>query len=74
MSETGSALALDPWAQALWRMRSFGSDSQARGRLVEYLLTTVAPCKQHGRSLLHFLVPPGETALQGTALEVCRPR
>ena len=50
----------------LWRKGSFGSDSEAGGRLAERLLTVVASCRQQGRPLLAFLVATVEAALRGS--------
>lgn len=40
----------------LWRKGSFGTQSESGARFVERLLTVIATCKQHGRSVLDYLV------------------
>jgi transposase len=50
----------------LWRKGSFGSDSVARSRFAERLLTVGASCRQQGQSLMDFLVAAGEAALRGS--------
>jgi transposase len=39
----------------LWRKGSYGTQSDAGDRFVERLLTVVATCQQHGRSVLDYL-------------------
>jgi transposase len=39
----------------LWRKGAYGTQSDAGDRFVERLLTVVATCKQHGRSVLDYL-------------------
>jgi hypothetical protein len=59
------SVMLLPRSAVLWRKGSFESDSEARSRFAERLLTMVASCRQQGRPLLDFLVAAGEAALQG---------
>jgi transposase len=51
----------------LWRKGSFGTQSDAGARFVERLLTVVATCRQHGRSVLDYLATVCTAALHGSA-------
>ena len=51
----------------LWRKGSFGTQSDAGARFVERLLTVVATCQQHGRSVFEYLTAACTAALAGQA-------
>ena len=61
--EAAKAKLLRP--AVLWRMGSFGSDSESGNRFAERLLTVVASCRQQGWQLLDFLVAAGEAMVRG---------
>jgi transposase len=47
----------------IWRRTSGGTDSEAGSRFVERMLTVVATCRQHGRSVLDYLTACFEARL-----------
>jgi transposase len=52
----------------IWRRISGGTDSVRGSRFVERMLTVVATCRQHGRSVLEYLTFCFEAARSGQAI------
>ena len=49
----------------LWRMTSYGTQSEAGSRFVERMLSTVETCRRQGRNVLDFLTKSVSALIQG---------
>lgn len=57
----------------LWRKQSFGTRCEAGARFVERILTVVATCRQHGRSVLDYLTDVCTAAQRGLPVPALLP-